>query len=78
MINALCREFEYNLWGYLLGKSVMRDFLVERFDLSEAEAERSLDEWESLGWVQFEGDPTKASHRGSIWRFRHFQQLDTN
>lgn len=71
MLDSLRREFEYNLTGYLHGKSVMRDYLVSRYQLSELAAEELIDDWEERAWLQFAGDPTKASHREAVWTFSH-------
>jgi hypothetical protein len=73
ILQALREEFEHNLSGYLHGKRVMRDFLVERFRLSEFRAEELLDDCERMGWVSFDGDPTEASHRGAVWKFGNLQ-----
>ncbi len=78
IVQALRAQFEYTLTGYLHGKSVMRDFLVERYDVSELQAEETLDELEGTGQIRFEGDPTKASHRGAIWMFGPSQVYDVS
>ena len=69
LFDSLRREFKHNLTGYLHGKSVMRDYLVSQFRLSELAAEQLIDEWEEQAWLRFAGDPTKASHRGALWEF---------
>jgi hypothetical protein len=47
--------------GYLRGKSLMRDILVQRRNFSEYEAEELVDTLEMRGFLRFLGDPTERS-----------------
>ncbi|RKH72317.1 hypothetical protein [Corallococcus aberystwythensis] len=55
--------------GYLRGKSLMRDLLLDmrtnRF--SELEAEELVDTLESRGFVRFLGDPAERSVADAPW-----------
>ncbi|MDY7225256.1 hypothetical protein [Hyalangium rubrum] len=53
--------------GYLRGKSLMRDILVERKGFSELEAEELIDTLELRGFLRFLGDPTERSVADSHW-----------
>jgi hypothetical protein len=55
--------------GYLRGRSLMRDMLVERKKFSELEAEELIDTLESRGFLRFLGDPTERSIADSHWEF---------
>jgi hypothetical protein len=55
--------------GYLRGKSLMRDVLVERRRFSELEAEELIDTLEARGFLRFLGDPTERSVADSHWEF---------
>lgn len=55
--------------GYLRGRSLMRDILVERKGFSELEAEELIDTLEARGFLRFLGDPTERSEAESHWEF---------
>lgn len=55
--------------GYLRGKSLMRDVLMEKLGLSEYEAEELVDTLEVRGYLQFLGDPQERSEATSHWDF---------
>ena len=54
--------------GYLSGKAVMRDLLVDHERLSQLEAEELVDTLELQGFLHFEGDPSARSDADSGWR----------
>lgn len=56
--------------GYLRGKSVMRDILVQEKRCSELEAEELIDTLEVRGFLRFEGDPSARSRADAHWRIR--------
>lgn len=56
--------------GYLRGKALMRDVLVERKGFSALEAEELIDTLESRGFLRFLGDPSERSIADSHWDFR--------
>ncbi|NVJ10547.1 hypothetical protein HUW63_35745 [Myxococcus sp. AM001] len=53
--------------GYLRGKSVMRDLLVDMRGFSELEAEELIDTMELRGFLRFLGDPTERSVADAHW-----------
>ncbi|WP_426750877.1 hypothetical protein [Myxococcus sp. Y35] len=53
--------------GYLRGKSVMRNLLVDLRGFSELEAEELIDTMELRGFLRFLGDPTERSMAESHW-----------
>jgi hypothetical protein len=53
--------------GYLRGKSLMRDVLVQRNRLSELEAEEIVDTLELQGFLHFLGDPAERSVADAPW-----------
>ncbi len=53
--------------GYLRGKSLMRDMLVEMKGFSEYEAEELIDTLELRGFLRFLGDPTERSIADAHW-----------
>jgi hypothetical protein len=53
--------------GYLRGKALMRDVLVDHKGYSELEAEELIDTLESNGYLKFLGDPSERSHAHSHW-----------
>lgn len=53
--------------GYLRGKSLMRDLLMERKGFSSLEAEELIDTLELRGFLRFLGDPTERSVADSHW-----------
>lgn len=53
--------------GYLRGKSLMRDLLVQERGCSELEAEELVDTLEARGFLHFLGDPTERSVADSHW-----------
>lgn len=53
--------------GYLRGKALMRDVLVEQKALSELEAEELIDTLELNGFLRFLGNPAERSHADSHW-----------
>lgn len=48
--------------GYLRGKSLMRDVLVQEHRFSELEAEELVDTMEMNGYLHFLGNPRERSH----------------
>lgn len=55
--------------GYLRGKSLMRDMLVEMKGFSELEAEELIDTLELRGFLRFLGDPAERSVADAPWEF---------
>ncbi|AEI66061.1 hypothetical protein [Corallococcus macrosporus] len=53
--------------GYLRGKSVMRNLLVDLRGFSELEAEELIDTMELRGFLRFLGDPTERSVADAHW-----------
>jgi hypothetical protein len=53
--------------GYLRGKSLMRDLLVELKGFSELEAEELVDTLELRGFLRFTGDPAERSVADAPW-----------
>ncbi|WP_404371426.1 hypothetical protein ACIHQR_13175 [Corallococcus coralloides] len=55
--------------GYLRGKSLMRDLLLDLRDnrFSELEAEELVDTLEARGFVRFLGDPAERSVADAPW-----------
>lgn len=53
--------------GYLRGKALMRDTLVERKGFSQLEAEELIDTLELQGYLHFLGDPAERSVADSHW-----------
>ena len=53
--------------GYLRGKSLMRDMLVEMRGFSEYEAEELVDTLEARGFLRFLGDPAERSIADAQW-----------
>ncbi|SEL96936.1 hypothetical protein SAMN05444354_11072 [Stigmatella aurantiaca] len=53
--------------GYLRGKSMMRNLLVDMKGFSELEAEELIDTLELQGFLRFLGDPTERSVADSHW-----------
>ncbi|MBN8231605.1 hypothetical protein [Corallococcus macrosporus] len=55
--------------GYLRGKSLMRDLLLDMREnrFSELEAEELVDTLESRGFVRFLGDPAERSVADAPW-----------
>lgn len=53
--------------GYLRGKSLMRDLLVEMKGFSEYEAEELVDTLEGRGFLRFLGDPSERSVADAPW-----------
>jgi hypothetical protein len=56
--------------GYLRGKALMRDVLVEERGFSALEAEELVDTLESNGFVHFLGDPSHRSVADAPWEIR--------
>jgi hypothetical protein len=55
--------------GYLRGKSMMRDALVQMKGFSELEAEELVDTLELRGFLRFLGDPSERSVADAPWEF---------
>ncbi len=55
--------------GYLRGKALMRNLLVEMKGFSELEAEELVDTLELRGFLRFLGDPSERSIADSHWEF---------
>ena len=53
--------------GYLRGKALMRDLLVDTRRFSELEAEELIDTLELRGFLRFLGDPSERSVADSHW-----------
>ncbi len=53
--------------GYLRGKSLMRDVLVQERGFSQLESEELIDTLEMRGFLHFLGDPSERSHADSHW-----------
>ena len=53
--------------GYLRGKALMRDALVDRKGYSLLEAEELVDTLEMHGYLHFLGDPSQRSVADSSW-----------
>lgn len=53
--------------GYLRGKSLMRDLLVEEHRFSQLEAEELVDTLELQGFLHFLGDPSSRSVVDAPW-----------
>ena len=53
--------------GYLRGKSLMRDWLVEAKGFSALEAEELVDTLEARGFLRFLGDPSERSVADAPW-----------
>ena len=54
--------------GYLRGKSLMRDVLVQEHRFSQLEAEELVDTMEAQGYLHFLGDPAERSHADdTVW-----------
>ena len=53
--------------GYLRGKSLMRNLLVETKGFSELEAEELIDTLELRGFLKFLGDPSERSVADAHW-----------
>jgi hypothetical protein len=53
--------------GYLRGKSMMRDTLVQMKGFSELEAEELIDTLELRGFLRFLGDPSERSVADAPW-----------
>ena len=56
--------------GYLRGKSLMRDLLVEQRRFSQLEAEELVDTLELQGFLHFLGDPTERSVADAPWEIK--------
>ena len=66
-LKALAEELREKLrntppLGYLRGKSLMRDVLVQDHRFSELEAEELVDTMEMRGYLHYLGDPRERSH----------------
>jgi len=53
--------------GYLRGKALMRNALVQAKGFSELESEELIDTLELRGFIRFEGDPASRSEANSRW-----------
>lgn len=53
--------------GYLRGKSLMRDLLVDLKGFSQQEAEELIDTLELQGFLRFLGDPSERSVADAQW-----------
>lgn len=54
-------------FGYLRGKSLMRDLLVREGGYSELQAETLIDTLEALGYLHYRGDITEPSLATCTW-----------
>jgi hypothetical protein len=66
-LQTLAEELEqklrhYPVHGYLRGKSLMRDVLLQEHRFSALEAEELVDTLEMNGYLHFLGDPSERSH----------------
>ncbi len=71
-LQALTEELKKRLGhsepvGYLRGKSLMRDVLVQQEGFSQLEAEELIDTLEMNGYLRFLGDPAERSHADTGW-----------
>jgi len=72
-LKKLAEEIETKLrryppHGYLRGKSLMRDLLVQEHRFSQLEAEELIDTMEMQGYLHFLGDPSERSHAyDTLW-----------
>jgi hypothetical protein len=55
--------------GYVLGRSEIRDVVVELLGCSQLQAEQLVDTMISLGYVRFEGSPSDEVDEMQPWRF---------
>jgi hypothetical protein len=75
-LEALAEELREKLrhyppQGYLRGKSLMRDVLVQEHRFSQLEAEELVDTMEMRGYLHYLGDPTERSHASdSPWEIK--------
>lgn len=53
--------------GYLRGKALMRNLLVQLKGFSQLEAEDIIDTLEMQGYLRFLGDPTERSVADAPW-----------
>ncbi len=53
--------------GYLRGKALMRDALIDTRGYSALQAEELVDTLEARGFLRFEGDPSERSVADSHW-----------
>ena len=53
--------------GYLDGRTVLRDAVVEELECSELEAEEMVDTLVAGGFARYDGDPTAAGDEGRGW-----------
>jgi hypothetical protein len=53
--------------GYLEGRTVLRNYVIEALHSSELEAEELIDTMVSRGYLRFTGDPHGSSPEG-FWR----------
>jgi hypothetical protein len=68
--DALQRAFDtYAPTGFVRGRTMLRDAVVEHLGCSEPEAERLVDTMVSLGFLKFDGDPTSAAD-SAVWIIR--------
>jgi hypothetical protein len=56
--------------GYLRGKSLMRDYLVELTRFSQLEAEELVDTLEDRGFLRFLGNPADRARADTLWEIR--------
>ena len=53
--------------GYVLGRSMFRDAIVEELGCSELDAENLVDTMIGLGYLQFDGSPSEAIDNLEPW-----------
>ncbi len=51
-------------FGYVAGKTMIRNWMVDEEKCSEEEAEALVDTLCSLGWLRFSGEPTVVGASG--------------
>lgn len=56
--------------GYLRGKSLMRDLLVEKKGFSQLDAEDLIDTLEMQGYLHFLGNTSERSETDSPWEIK--------
>ena len=55
--------------GYLRGKTVFREAVMQKLGCSALEAEDLVDTLEARGFLQFAGDPNRRSEADAPWDF---------
>jgi hypothetical protein len=65
---ALRRDFDDCVpKGFVRGRTMLRDAVIEHLGCSEVEGERIVDTMIGLGFLRFEGEPTSAAGNDAAW-----------